>query len=538
VTTTASISAAASRASATRTQSASSSAADFLLANSQKGADSFRAVADAFFASPDLTPTKAQSLTKTTGGDDRQTRKPGDTSDPAALHPELMVPVLNLPVQWIQVAAKAEEATTHGLRATGTLVDDATKLTSQAQIKDGDVAMKAAVDVAIPENTELPQGPGKTLGTSGANEHIATAIAAGKQSLASPVIKNDVKQKKTTSAGNMPQPGVDATGKKASELTRPAIIPLQTTATGVQKQIPAPPANIEKPAAPADTKGAPNHSEQQTSATTSVPVAPLADSTSPSSLRAMVESSITSKVAAQAGSAASRVIGDIKKTGAKSAPSKEKEQRDVVAPASQNGKATQPSAASTAIRPVTPSASGSKDITNLTAAAHSATHSRQEAVKPAGGTPSSAASMTDADGPDEAVPTTASSPITAKFVAGMSQSEFRVGMQTQEFGNIDIRTSVARHMFSAQISVEHSDMAKSLTAELPTLYSKLADQHVPVANIVIQGQSLATSSGLAQDAQPRNWQPQNQHFSRTTAEVMLPTVIQTIDSGGRLDIRI
>ena len=93
----------------------------------------------------------------------------------------------------------------------------------------------------------------------------------------------------------------------------------------------------------------------------------------------------------------------------------------------------------------------------------------------------------------------------------MSQSEFRVGMQSQEFGNIDIRTSVARHMFSAQISVEHSDMAKSMTADLPALYHRLADQQVPVASIVIQGQSLATSSGLAQDAQPQSWQPQSQH---------------------------
>jgi hypothetical protein len=536
VTTTASISAAASRASATRTQSASSSAADFLLANSQKGADSFRAVADAFFASPDLTPTKAQSLTKTTGGDDRQTRKSVDTCDPAALHPELTVPVFNLPVQWTQMAVKPEEAATLGLGGTGTVVEDAAKLTSQAQIKDTDAATKALPD-AESENDGLPETLKMATGFPVTNEHAA-ATTVERQTFSSPGIKNDWKQKKITAAANMPLPGLNAMAKTVSEPSRSFSTPLQTAAAGVQKQAPTPPANVDKPAASAAAKGAPNHSEQQTSATTSVPVAPQADSTSPSSLRAMVESSITSKVAAQAGSAASRVIGDVKKTGAKSAPSKEKEQRDVVAPASQNGKATQPSAASTAIRPVTPGASGSKDISNLTAPAHSATHSRRESVKPAGATPSSTASMTDADGPDEAVPTTASSPITAKFVAGMSQSEFRVGMQTQEFGNIDIRTSVARHMFSAQISVEHSDMAKSLTTDLPILYSKLADQHVPVANIVIQGQSLATSSGLAQDAQPRNWQPQNQHFGRTIAEVMVPAVMQTIDSGGRLDIRI
>ncbi len=140
-------------------------------------------------------------------------------------------------------------------------------------------------------------------------------------------------------------------------------------------------------------------------------------------------------------------------------------------------------------------------------------------------------------------PRSASSPrTTAKLVQGMSQSEFRVGMQSPEFGNIDIRTSVTRHLFSAQISVEHGDMAKSLATELPALYSKLADQHVPVANIVIQGQGLATSSGLAQHSQPQTWQPQSNHGSgntnSSTVEAILPVMTEGFDSTGRLDIRI
>jgi flagellar hook-length control protein FliK len=156
--------------------------------------------------------------------------------------------------------------------------------------------------------------------------------------------------------------------------------------------------------------------------------------------------------------------------------------------------------------------------------------------------PSTPASLGDADGPDETLPAAVSSPVTAKFVQGMSQSEFRVGMQSQEFGNIDIRTSVARHMFSAQISVEHSDVAKSLNAQLPGLYHRLADQQVAVGNIVIQGQSLGTSSGLAQDAQPQSWQPQGHSTGGATeklnAEPVLPVMTEGINSAGRLDIRI
>ncbi len=175
---------------------------------------------------------------------------------------------------------------------------------------------------------------------------------------------------------------------------------------------------------------------------------------------------------------------------------------------------------------------------------HSGAHAKAEPAKGSSGASSFPAGSMEADGPDEAIPTIASSPLTAKFVQGMSQSEFRVGMQSPEFGNIDIRTSVTRHLFSAQISVEHGDMAKSLATELPALYSKLADQHVPVANIVIQGQGLATSSGLAQHSQPQPWQPQSNHGSSSgntnssTVEAILPVMTEGFDSTGRLDIRI
>jgi flagellar hook-length control protein FliK len=161
-------------------------------------------------------------------------------------------------------------------------------------------------------------------------------------------------------------------------------------------------------------------------------------------------------------------------------------------------------------------------------------------AKQSPGISSAPTSIAEMDGPDEAVPVTTSSPISAKFVQGMSGSEFRVGMQSQEFGSIDIRTSVARHMFSAQISVEHSDVAKSLATELPALYSKLADQHVPVANIVIQGQSLASSSGFAQDAQQQQgWRPQQSHGSASSnSEAIVPVMVEALDPQGRLDIRI
>jgi flagellar hook-length control protein FliK len=180
-----------------------------------------------------------------------------------------------------------------------------------------------------------------------------------------------------------------------------------------------------------------------------------------------------------------------------------------------------------------------KDSASLALSAHSGAHAKPVPVKQSSAAAPTPAALAESDGPDESLPSDAASPIaTAKLVQGMSQSEFRVGMQSQEFGNIDIRTSVARHMFSAQISVEHGDMARSLTAELPGLYHRLADQQVPVGNIVIQGPSLGTSSGLAQDAQRQSWQPQRQSAAQSPPELVLPAMTEGFDSADRLDIRI
>jgi flagellar hook-length control protein FliK len=143
------------------------------------------------------------------------------------------------------------------------------------------------------------------------------------------------------------------------------------------------------------------------------------------------------------------------------------------------------------------------------------------------------------DGADDAVPTPHSLVNTAKLVQNLSQSELRLGMQSREFGSVDIRTSVARHVFSAQISVEHSDVARNLASDLPALMDRLADQQVLVGNIQVHNSGLSTSSGLAQDAQAQGGKPQVASFvGKSDAEAIHPAVIESISAGGRLDIRV
>lgn len=173
-------------------------------------------------------------------------------------------------------------------------------------------------------------------------------------------------------------------------------------------------------------------------------------------------------------------------------------------------------------------------LTNLTP------HSKSAPAKNAVGVSdfAPAASTTQIPDADDTIPTAHTSINTAKLVQGLSQSELRVGLQTRDFGNIDIRTSVSHHEFSAQISVEHGDMARTLTTELPGLYERLNDQQVQVSSIHIQSQSFSASSGMNQHSQQSASHPQSSGTFRSQLEPALPVIHEVLSPTDRLDIRI
>jgi flagellar hook-length control protein FliK len=104
----------------------------------------------------------------------------------------------------------------------------------------------------------------------------------------------------------------------------------------------------------------------------------------------------------------------------------------------------------------------------------------------------------------------------AKLVAGLEQSELRVGLRGGEFGSVDIRTSLVRNQFTAEISVERGELGRALVAELPSLQHRLTEQHLPAADITVQhessnnasefqqgsrqDQSMATTAGVSSDS--------------------------------------
>lgn len=554
-------------------QPANSPLADFLLANaSGDAAQDFKTIAATLFGGANSTPANAQAAAKGPVAKDefgiRKSKETSNSSLALVTHPESPVPLVNLPqlntlqpapriVREAEATAPEANIDTLPLQAMELRLGDFAAPESKAGTGSSDTSAKPAGYSALAMNPAVPgavkQDDVRARDNLGG---VSKEMTPSSGESSTPVVQTLAEQPPAGDSVKQSTHGVKgidsffvsgASGKKSAEPAKPVDDrPRETVANPVVKHDSMQASIMIKPALPADASAAESPSGVPPLATGAVPVAPTPDQGSVTT--GTQASPVATMAAAQADSAASAKT-ESKGGSTRTSPSesgrikdrnnKDRDSKETRIATGLSGKSVLSQAGQTAAGSNNSSGGNNKDLASTVMPNHSGAHTKAEPLKPAAGSPSSSVGLSESDGPDEAVPTTASSPLTAKMVQGMSQSEFRVGMQSPEFGNIDIRTSVARHMFSAQISVEHSDMAKSMATELPALYSKLADQHVPVANIVIQGQSLATSAGLSQDAQPQTWRPQSNYSStRTSAEVIMPAMTEVFNSAGRLDIRI
>jgi hypothetical protein len=86
---------------------------------------------------------------------------------------------------------------------------------------------------------------------------------------------------------------------------------------------------------------------------------------------------------------------------------------------------------------------------------------------------------------------------TAKLIQSMGQSEMRVGMRSNDFGNISISTSATRDLISAQISLDHNELARILATHLPEMQTRLGGTQAMDVRIDVNGQGAATSAGMS-----------------------------------------
>jgi hypothetical protein len=86
---------------------------------------------------------------------------------------------------------------------------------------------------------------------------------------------------------------------------------------------------------------------------------------------------------------------------------------------------------------------------------------------------------------------------TARLIQSMGQSEMRVGMRSNDFGNISISTSATRDLISARISLDHGELARTLAAHLPEMQAKFGGNQAMNVRIDTNGQPAGQSAGTA-----------------------------------------
>jgi hypothetical protein len=141
---------------------------------------------------------------------------------------------------------------------------------------------------------------------------------------------------------------------------------------------------------------------------------------------------------------------------------------------------------------------------------------------------------------DEVTPATGIN--AAKLVQTMSETEMRVGLHSNEFGSISIRTSVSQQQMLAQISLDHSDLSKAISAHVASVQTKLGNDYGLNTVIQVNHQAASTAGqGSSQQREQRSFAPsvpaENTAVSADPDFGISPAALAGTSNGYRLDIR-
>jgi hypothetical protein len=138
----------------------------------------------------------------------------------------------------------------------------------------------------------------------------------------------------------------------------------------------------------------------------------------------------------------------------------------------------------------------------------------------------------------------------AQLVQSMHSSEMKLGMQSAEFGNISISTSLNHQALSAQISIDHSELGRALAVHLPAIEEKLGSAYGVQAKVELRdtnNPSQSNESGYSNSGQQSRDQRQSQTGAGATglgavyqraASLAVSTTTLAAAGTSRLDIRI
>jgi hypothetical protein len=135
------------------------------------------------------------------------------------------------------------------------------------------------------------------------------------------------------------------------------------------------------------------------------------------------------------------------------------------------------------------------------------------------------------------------SPInTANVIQKMSETEMHVGMRSADFGEVSIRTLVSQQQMTAQISVDHGDLGKAISAHIPAMEAKLGGDFGLRAIVEVNqsGMSFSGERGFASQREQKSFaQPAQSQDAATSTEADQPALLGIARTDGtyRLDIR-
>ncbi len=129
----------------------------------------------------------------------------------------------------------------------------------------------------------------------------------------------------------------------------------------------------------------------------------------------------------------------------------------------------------------------------------------------------------------------------AHLVQSIHQSEMKLGLNSVEFGSISINTSVTHQVLSAQISLDHPELSRILSAHMPAVEEKLGQAYGLQTRVEVRDGSSAQSGARHQGQDSDSARSrQSTQFGRSGVTSAMSAIAGTsiISDVARLDVRV
>ena len=83
----------------------------------------------------------------------------------------------------------------------------------------------------------------------------------------------------------------------------------------------------------------------------------------------------------------------------------------------------------------------------------------------------------------------------ARILERMGQTEMRVGVNTADFGNLELRASVSQNQVGASIATAHGELRAAMMAEMPSLERSMEHHQLRLEHLDLGAHNGGANSG-------------------------------------------